>query len=84
MYLEEAGSGFDTELGEREGFAFEKDENNKILKQVKLVGLGPKMLVSDVSSHQQSVMRWKLRVKGNTAVEFGIVPVALQVPLILT
>lgn len=36
------------------------------------------MLVSDLSSHQQSLMRWHLRVKGNTAVEFGIVPVSLQ------
>eukprot|EP00210_Caulerpa_lentillifera_P007495 g7161.t1 len=53
------------------------DETTR-LGQVKLVGPGPKMLVSDLSSHQQFLMRWRLRVKGNTAVEFGIVPVALQ------
>ena len=69
------------ELGEREGFAFEKHQNSNRLKQVKLVGLGPKMLVSDLSSSRQSIMQWKLRVKGNTAVEFGVVPVSLQVCL---
>lgn len=78
LYYEDSGVGFDVELGEREGFAFEKHENSNRLKQVKLVGLGPKMLVSDLSSHQQSIMRWRLRVKGNTAVEFGVVPVCLQ------
>ena len=72
------------ELGEREGFAFEKHQNSNRLKQVKLVGLGPKMLVSDLSSSRQSIMQWKLRVKGNTAVEFGVVPVSLQVCLSCT
>lgn len=79
FYLEEAGAGFDTRHGEREGFAFEKGDRPNSVKHIKLQGLGPKMLVSDVSSHQKTMLRWRLRVKGNTAVEFGVVPVDLQV-----
>ena len=46
---------------------------------VRLVGMGPKLLLSDQSTAQQPVLRWKLRVKGNTAVEFGIVPADCEV-----
>eukprot|EP00210_Caulerpa_lentillifera_P006988 g6683.t1 len=78
LHSEEASVGFNIELAEKEGFEFKRKANSTRLGQVKLVGLGPKMLVSDKSTNQQSLMRWQLRVKGNTAVEFGIVPVALQ------
>ncbi|GMH32463.1 hypothetical protein BSKO_00297 [Bryopsis sp. KO-2023] len=78
LYLEDAGAGFDTTRGKLEGFAFEKGDRPNSVKHIKLVGLGPKMLVSDVSSHQEPRLRWRLRVKGNTAVEFGVVPVSLQ------
>lgn len=41
--------------------------------------MGPKLLVSDVSTAQQPVLRWQLRVRGNTAVEFGVIPADLAV-----
>lgn len=46
---------------------------------IKLEGMGPKLLVSDVSTADQPVLRWRLVVRGNTAVEFGVVPLCLQV-----
>lgn len=42
-------------------------------------GMGPKMLVSDLSTAEQPVLRWRLSVRGNTAVEFGVVPLCLEV-----
>lgn len=36
--------------------------------------LGPKLLVSDRSTFDQPVLRWRFRVTGNRAVEFGVVP----------
>jgi hypothetical protein len=39
--------------------------------------MGPKLLLSSASTADQPVLRWRLRVRGNTAVEFGVVPVAL-------
>jgi hypothetical protein len=41
---------------------------------IKLDGMGPKLLVSDLSTADQPVLRWRLAVRGNTAVEFGVVP----------
>lgn len=41
---------------------------------IKLEGMGPKLLVSDRSTADQPVLRWRLAVRGNTAVEFGVVP----------
>lgn len=46
---------------------------------IKLEGMGPKLLVSDVSTADQPVLRWRLVVRGNTAVEFGVVPLCLEV-----
>lgn len=40
--------------------------------------MGPKLLVSDLSTKDQSVLRWHLCIKGNTAVEFGVIPADLQ------
>lgn len=48
------------------------------MRSVRLVGMGPKLLVSDVSTREQAVLRWRLRVKGNTAVEFGVIPAELE------
>lgn len=75
---ERASVGFDTELGERKGFTFVRSTDSTCLSQVKLIGLGPRLLVSDLSTSQQPRLRWRLRVKGNTAVEFGIIPVKWQ------
>eukprot|EP00879_Flechtneria_rotunda_P007402 GHRR01007764.1.p1 GENE.GHRR01007764.1~~GHRR01007764.1.p1 ORF type:complete len:418 (+),score=144.06 GHRR01007764.1:797-2050(+) len=41
---------------------------------IKLDGMGPKLLVSDLSTADQPFLRWRLAVRGNTAVEFGVVP----------
>lgn len=49
------------------------------LPRVELPVMGPKLLVSDVSTAQRRVLRWQLRVNGNDAVEFGVVPVGVQV-----
>lgn len=40
--------------------------------------MGPKLLLSDISTKEQPVLRWRLRVKGNTAVEFGVIPVEMS------
>lgn len=50
-----------------------------MLRSVQLAGMGPKLLVSDVSTANQPVLRWQLLVRGNTAVEFGVIPADLQV-----
>uniref|UniRef100_A0A383WHN9 Uncharacterized protein n=1 Tax=Tetradesmus obliquus TaxID=3088 RepID=A0A383WHN9_TETOB len=44
---------------------------------IKLEGMGPKLLVSDLSTADQPVLRWRLVVRGNTAVEFGVVPLSM-------
>jgi hypothetical protein len=46
---------------------------------IKLDGMGPKLLVSDLSTADQPVLRWRLVVRGNTAVEFGVVPLSMVV-----
>ncbi len=40
---------------------------------------GPRMLLSDLSTGDTPVLRWRLQLRGNNAVEFGVVPVDLQV-----
>ncbi|DBB16040.1 TPA: hypothetical protein ACH3X3_003406 [Trebouxia sp. C0006] len=39
--------------------------------------LGPKLLVSSLTTHDRPVLKWRLRVTGNAAVEFGVVPSSL-------
>lgn len=36
--------------------------------------MGPKLLLSDASTAERRALRWRLVVRGNTAVEFGVVP----------
>lgn len=43
--------------------------------------LGPKLLVSSLTTHDRPVLKWRLRVTGNAAVEFGVVPSSLAVIL---
>uniref|UniRef100_A0A7R9VLT4 F-box domain-containing protein n=1 Tax=Chlamydomonas euryale TaxID=1486919 RepID=A0A7R9VLT4_9CHLO len=46
---------------------------------VKLDGIGPKLLVSDaVLGTDTPLLRWRLELKGNNAVEFGTIPISLQ------
>ncbi len=43
--------------------------------------LGPKLLVSSLTTQDRPVLKWRLRVTGNAAVEFGVVPSSLAVIL---
>ena len=61
------------------GFTFVESESGQRVMQVKLDGIGPKLLVSDCTTADVPFLRWRMEIKGNNAVEFGTVPVALQV-----
>lgn len=79
LYLEnETGAGFDRTFSEAGGFSFQFNNSGDALRSIRLTGMGPKLLVSDLSTRDQSVLRWRLRVKGNTAVEFGVIPADLE------
>ena len=39
--------------------------------------MGPKLFLSDLSTADQKVLRWRLRVRGNTAAEFGVIPATI-------
>lgn len=77
LHVEEAAVGFDQKRSESQGFQLTYSKQQHATKAV-LQGSGPKLLVSDVSTAHQKLIRWRLCVKGNTAVEFGVVPVSLQ------
>ncbi|KAL4428542.1 hypothetical protein ABPG75_002631 [Micractinium tetrahymenae] len=78
LHLEEAtGAGFDRAFSSTGGFRFHFSPDGSALRSVQLAGMGPKLLVSDVSTAHQPVLRWQLRVCGNTAVEFGVIPAGL-------
>ena len=79
LRIEEHHTHFDLARCEKQGFTFMKDEQNEI-SSVKLEGIGPKLLVSDeATSKDIPILRWRLELKGNNAVEFGVIPVGLQV-----
>jgi hypothetical protein len=44
-------------------------QDNKVI----LIGLGPKLLVSDKSTKDQPVLCWRVRISGNSSIEFGAV-----------
>ena len=87
LYLEDsAGCGFDRHWCEAAGFVLQAgldSTGNAIAATpgtgptIRLAGMGPKLMLSNKSTADQPVLRWQLRVRGNTAVEFGIVPVNL-------
>ncbi len=80
LYLEKSAAvGFDRRHCEAAGFKFHFAADRSALQGVSLGGMGPKLLLSDASTASHPVLRWQLRVRGNTAVEFGVVPVALEV-----
>jgi len=90
LYIEDSAAGFDRrwEVKKKDdpdtdtspGFKFAPEPATRV-PQILLMGMGPKLLLSDVSTEQQPVLRWRLVVRGNTAVEFGVVPANLQVRL---
>lgn len=51
---------------------------DQFLTAVTLEGIGPKLLVSEYSTAQKPVLRWRLELRGNNAVEFGVCPASLQ------
>jgi len=59
-------------------FTFKPHAKTPEILTIELQGMGPKLLVSDVSTADQRVLRWRLVVRGNTAVEFGVVPLCLE------
>lgn len=78
LQIEEAATGFDHRRCEQQGFVFSMDPLQCHLTAVKLEGIGPKMLLSDVTTADVPLLRWRLELKGNNAVEFGTIPVSLQ------
>lgn len=71
--MEEAPSGFHVQLGTAAGFRFTPDPRQRV-QWVVLEGMGPKLLLSDATTADAAVLRWRLRVVGNNALEFGVVP----------
>ena len=50
----------------------------QVLSGIQLEGIGPKLLVSELSTADRSLLRWRLELRGNNAVEFGCCPASLQ------
>jgi hypothetical protein len=82
LYLDEdAGCGFDERWLEASGFRVEEaslPKKSNVSKTIRLTDMGPKLLYSNASTRDQDVLHWRLRVTGNTAVEFGVIPVMLE------
>jgi hypothetical protein len=76
LHIEDSLVGFDRRSLQEAGFKvlYAADGN---VKRVGLASLGPKLLVSDFSTADKALLRWRVRVRGNTAVEFGVVPLSL-------
>ncbi|PSC67152.1 hypothetical protein C2E20_9156 [Micractinium conductrix] len=84
LHIEEAaGVGFDRSVSEDAGFqfTFKRDAatGTPSVASARLTGMGPKLLASDASTADHPVLHWQLRVRGNTAVEFGVIPADLPV-----
>lgn len=79
LRIEETASPFDRSRYEKQGFVFSTDSADPSVRTIRLEGIGPKMLVSDFTTADAPLLRWRLELRGNNAVEFGTVPVALQV-----
>ena len=79
LRIEETASQFDRSRYEKQGFVLSTDSADPSVRTIRLEGIGPKMLVSDLTTAEAPLLRWRLELRGNNAVEFGTVPVALQV-----
>ncbi len=78
LQYDEVTTMFDRKRCEEQGFVFAVDAESQITS-VKLDGIGPKLLLSDMTTADEPFLRWRLELTGNNAVEFGTVPVTLQV-----
>lgn len=75
---EETACGFDNASAREGQFYLTPNPESSKLQSIRLAGMGPRLLVSDLSTKDQPVLRWRLCIKGNTAVEFGIIPANLE------
>lgn len=78
LRIEEVVTMFDREHGEATQFSFKEDIDSKVVTEIRLESPGPRILVSDASTAQSSLLRWKMLLKGNNAAEFGVIPACLQ------
>jgi hypothetical protein len=89
LYVEDCGVGFQkfqwsspsspAPAGVPPSYRFTVPSSSNANLHIKLDGMGPKLLVSDLSTADQPLLRWRLVVRGNTAVEFGVVPLSMVV-----
>ncbi len=70
----------DIERCAQAGFQFVNNAEGRTEK-LKLEGIGPRMLVSRETTGTAPFLRWRLEVRGNNAMELGVVPESLQVGL---
>jgi len=77
LYIEGTITNFDRKRCEKQGFQFHDNKESSTVN-IKLEGIGPKLLVSDVTTADVPLMRWRMELKGNNAMEFGVIPECLQ------
>uniref|UniRef100_A0A7S0RLF7 F-box domain-containing protein n=1 Tax=Chlamydomonas leiostraca TaxID=1034604 RepID=A0A7S0RLF7_9CHLO len=77
LRIEQTYSPFDRERSHLQGFLFPEEREGNMVR-VKLDGIGPKMVVSRDTTHEVDFLHWRLELRGNNAVEFGVVPVDIQ------
>lgn len=76
---ENAGCGFDSKWCEASGLSIQDShEVESKYPVIRLLDMGPKLLLSNLDTGDQPILRWRLRVTGNTAVEFGVIPANLE------
>lgn len=76
---ENAGCGFDSSWCEASGLSIQdSNDNGSKFPVIRLLDMGPKLLLSNIDTGDQPILRWRLRVTGNTAVEFGVIPTNLE------
>jgi hypothetical protein len=60
------------------GSTADSNTSEQSIRRLRLDGIGPKMLVSAHTTHSAPFLHWRLQLRGNNAVELGVVPEALQ------
>ncbi|PNH03578.1 hypothetical protein TSOC_010357 [Tetrabaena socialis] len=77
LAIEETVTKFDRDQSD-EKFTFKEMagamEGTTGVTEIKLDVPGPRILVSDQSTAESPILRWKLQLRGNNAAEFGVVP----------
>lgn len=78
LKIAETESQFDRVRCEKQGFMLLNDPVTLRVSMIRLEGIGPKLLVSDLSTADVALLRWRIEIRGNNAVEFGTIPASLQ------